>query len=72
MWRRRRKLGAHCAPLPTHWNKERREACLPEHAAVAPACVSLHGLLPAPGPGLLPANEPAIVQKLGVGTVWTD
>eukprot|EP00971_Amphidinium_carterae_P218025 4328230-Amphidinium_carterae.1 len=33
-----------------HWNKERREACLPAHTAVAPACVRLHGLLPAPGP----------------------
>eukprot|EP00971_Amphidinium_carterae_P351212 6491977-Amphidinium_carterae.1 len=43
-----------------HWNKERREACLPTHTAVAPACVRLHGLLPAPGPGLLPAHEPAL------------
>eukprot|EP00971_Amphidinium_carterae_P036590 719341-Amphidinium_carterae.1 len=51
-----------------HWNKERREACLPEHAAVAPACVRLHGLLPAPGPGLLPAREPDLIPKLGVTT----
>eukprot|EP00971_Amphidinium_carterae_P135645 2687497-Amphidinium_carterae.1 len=36
-----------------HWNKERREACLPSHTLVAPACVRLH-LLPAPPPGLLP------------------
>eukprot|EP00971_Amphidinium_carterae_P223733 4439128-Amphidinium_carterae.1 len=55
-----------------HWNKERREACLPSHTAVAPACVRLHGLLPAPGPGLLPAHEPALVSKAGVNTVWTD
>eukprot|EP00971_Amphidinium_carterae_P027136 534916-Amphidinium_carterae.1 len=51
-----------------HWNKERREACLPTHTAVAPACARLHGLLPAPGPGLLPAHEPALVPKVGVTT----
>eukprot|EP00971_Amphidinium_carterae_P165957 3289420-Amphidinium_carterae.1 len=46
-----------------HWNKERREACLPSHTSVAPACVRLHGLLPAPPPGLLLAHEPALVPK---------
>eukprot|EP00971_Amphidinium_carterae_P118868 2354618-Amphidinium_carterae.1 len=49
-----------------HWNKERREACLPAHTPVAPACVRLHGLLPAPGPGLSPAHESALVPKAGV------
>eukprot|EP00971_Amphidinium_carterae_P312892 6218099-Amphidinium_carterae.2 len=55
-----------------HWNKERREACMPSHAPVAPACVRLHGLLPAPSPGLLPAHESPLVMKAGVHTVWTD
>eukprot|EP00971_Amphidinium_carterae_P112867 2235207-Amphidinium_carterae.1 len=27
---------------------------------------------PAPGPGLLPAHEPALVPKVGVTTVWTN
>eukprot|EP00971_Amphidinium_carterae_P199309 3955320-Amphidinium_carterae.1 len=40
---------------------------------VAPACVRrLHGLLPAPPLGLLPAHEPPLVMKAGVHTVWTD
>eukprot|EP00971_Amphidinium_carterae_P304428 6049981-Amphidinium_carterae.1 len=57
-------------------NKERHESCLPSHAQLAaqeaPACVRLHGLLPAPPPGALPAHEPALVMKAGVHTVWTD
>eukprot|EP00971_Amphidinium_carterae_P001818 36575-Amphidinium_carterae.2 len=44
-----------------HWNKER-----------PPACVRLHGLLPAPPPDALPTHEPALVMKAGVRTVWTD
>eukprot|EP00971_Amphidinium_carterae_P161713 3205780-Amphidinium_carterae.1 len=50
-----------------HWNKERREACLPEHAAIAPACVRLHGLLPAPGPRIKlpkPVEEEIVVEGL--------
>eukprot|EP00971_Amphidinium_carterae_P341015 6479613-Amphidinium_carterae.2 len=37
-----------------------------------PPCVKLHGLLPAP---MLPAiltHEPALVNRAGVVTVWTD
>eukprot|EP00971_Amphidinium_carterae_P123071 2436713-Amphidinium_carterae.2 len=55
-----------------HWYKERRESCLPSHAQDAPACVRLHGLLPAPPPGALPAHEPALVMRAGLHTVWTD
>eukprot|EP00971_Amphidinium_carterae_P286159 5682109-Amphidinium_carterae.1 len=43
-----------------HWNKERRESGLPSHAHEAPACVRLHGLLPAPPPSALPAHELAL------------
>eukprot|EP00971_Amphidinium_carterae_P109692 2172721-Amphidinium_carterae.1 len=53
-----------------HWNKEGRESCLPSHAQEAPACVRLHGLLPAPPPGALLAHEPALVMKVGVH--WRD
>eukprot|EP00971_Amphidinium_carterae_P221297 4393216-Amphidinium_carterae.1 len=58
-----------------HWNKERRESCLPSeasHAQEAPACVRLYGLLPAPSPGALPDHEPALVLGAGVHTAWTD
>eukprot|EP00971_Amphidinium_carterae_P340640 6479084-Amphidinium_carterae.1 len=55
-----------------HWNKERCEAGLPSHAQEAQACVRLHGLLPAPPPGALPAHEPPLVMRAGVHTVWTD
>eukprot|EP00971_Amphidinium_carterae_P167475 3318161-Amphidinium_carterae.1 len=48
----------HCS----HWNKERRESGLPIHKLEAPACVRLHGLLPASPPGAVPTQEPALVM----------
>eukprot|EP00971_Amphidinium_carterae_P241279 4790823-Amphidinium_carterae.1 len=37
-----------------------------------PACVKLHGLLPAPRAPAVISHEPALVYRAGVGTVWTD
>eukprot|EP00971_Amphidinium_carterae_P191710 3804035-Amphidinium_carterae.2 len=52
-----------------HWHKERRESALPASAQQAPACVHLHGPLPAPPPVPLPTHEPALVQWQNVDTV---
>eukprot|EP00971_Amphidinium_carterae_P340204 6478411-Amphidinium_carterae.1 len=37
-----------------------------------PACVKLHGLLPAPRVPAAISHEPALVYRAGVGIVWTD
>eukprot|EP00971_Amphidinium_carterae_P243814 4842290-Amphidinium_carterae.1 len=55
-----------------HWHKERRESGLPATAQQAPACVRLHGLLPAPTPGPLPTHELALVLRQDVDTVWIE
>eukprot|EP00971_Amphidinium_carterae_P204152 4051360-Amphidinium_carterae.3 len=55
-WRSQENL-EHIVHHCPHWNKE---SGLPSHAQEAPACVQLHGLLPAPPPGALPAHEPPL------------
>eukprot|EP00971_Amphidinium_carterae_P077016 1521748-Amphidinium_carterae.3 len=57
---------------PLHWRKERREVQLPEDDDTTPPCVKLHGLLPAPKVPAILTHEPALVNRTGVGTVWTD
>eukprot|EP00971_Amphidinium_carterae_P053745 1058435-Amphidinium_carterae.2 len=54
------------------WVAEKRDVALPTHALHAPACVRLHGLLPAPQKHGVSVHEPALVSRPGVHTVWTD
>eukprot|EP00971_Amphidinium_carterae_P089125 1763867-Amphidinium_carterae.1 len=58
-----------CCP---HWHKERRQVEVPADDADTPACVKLHGLLPAQRVPAVNSHEPALVYRAGVGTVWTD
>eukprot|EP00971_Amphidinium_carterae_P018737 369411-Amphidinium_carterae.1 len=55
-----------------HWHKERREVELPEDDVNTPPCVKLHGLLPAPRLPAIRTHEPALANRVGVVTVWTD
>eukprot|EP00971_Amphidinium_carterae_P279159 5541556-Amphidinium_carterae.1 len=58
------------------WNRrllagqERRKSGLLATAQQAPACVRLHGFLPAPAPLPLPTHEAALVLRQGVDAVW--
>eukprot|EP00971_Amphidinium_carterae_P257279 5107491-Amphidinium_carterae.1 len=45
---------------------------MPEDTDTVPACVKLHGLLPAPRVPVFRHFEPALVYREGVTTVWTD
>eukprot|EP00971_Amphidinium_carterae_P211551 4197570-Amphidinium_carterae.1 len=55
-----------------HWNKERRQVQLPENDDTMPACVKLHGLIPAPRVPAILTHGPAQVHRPDVGTVRTD
>eukprot|EP00971_Amphidinium_carterae_P002319 45812-Amphidinium_carterae.3 len=46
-----------------HCNKERRQVQLPEDDETTPACVKLHGLLPAPGVPAIMTHEPALTHR---------
>eukprot|EP00971_Amphidinium_carterae_P284075 5640165-Amphidinium_carterae.4 len=63
------------APLP-HWHKERRQVELladdDDDDDDTPACMKLHGLLPAPWVLAFISHEPALAYRAGVGAVWTD
>eukprot|EP00971_Amphidinium_carterae_P029093 572117-Amphidinium_carterae.1 len=47
---------------------ERRQVELPVNDDETPACVKLHGLLPAPQVPAVLTDEPALVNRAGVGT----
>eukprot|EP00971_Amphidinium_carterae_P309320 6146927-Amphidinium_carterae.1 len=51
-----------------HWHKERRQVELPADDDGTPACVKLHGLLPAPRLPAVLTHEPALVYRAGAGT----
>eukprot|EP00971_Amphidinium_carterae_P102900 2036917-Amphidinium_carterae.1 len=57
-----------CCP---HWHKERGRVELPADEDNTPACVKLHGLDPAPRVPAVITHEPALVNRAGVGTVWS-
>eukprot|EP00971_Amphidinium_carterae_P293737 5831743-Amphidinium_carterae.1 len=53
-----------------HWHKERRQVELPTDDVTVPACVKLHGLLPALQVPPVISHEPAVVHRTGVTIVW--
>eukprot|EP00971_Amphidinium_carterae_P270357 5364571-Amphidinium_carterae.2 len=59
-------------PPLSHCHKERRQVQLPADDDTTPACVKLHGLLPVPRVLAIITHEPALIQRPGVGTVWTN
>eukprot|EP00971_Amphidinium_carterae_P151640 3005891-Amphidinium_carterae.7 len=63
---------AHIVFRCPHWHKERRQVELPDDDVNTPPCVKLHGLLPAPRLPAIRTYEPALVNHVGVVTVWTD
>eukprot|EP00971_Amphidinium_carterae_P125098 2478677-Amphidinium_carterae.3 len=60
----------HC--FDGHWNRDVELPALPADDVNTPPCVKLHGLLPAPRLPAIRTFEPALENRAGVITVWTD